>query len=69
MSGPGLTLPYILGAFFALSLSVVLLLAQIKLFSIDKSLKLLIKVSKRQEVLLKRLEAKSAASETPTKDS
>ena len=65
----GTTLPYILGAFFAFSLSVVLLLAQIKLFSIDKSLKLLIKVSKRQEVLLKRLEAKSAASGTPTKDS
>ena len=58
----GLSLPYLLVAFFSLSLGIVLLLAQIKLFNIDKSLKQLVQISKRQEALLKRLEAKAGPS-------
>ncbi len=48
---------YILIAIFSLSVSLVILFAQLKLFTIDKSMKRLVAISKRQETLLKKLEA------------
>ena len=48
---------YILIAIFSLSVSLVIVFAQLKLFTIDKSIKRLVAISERQETLLKKLEA------------
>ena len=52
---------YIVMAIFSLSLTLVIVFAQLKLFTIDKSMKRLVAIAKRQETLLKKLEAANRA--------